>query len=57
MATRRIHPIVALRQLRQLIADPEDTSKVFEVIRAASGPSLRKGIKQLRCTGNGPPGT
>lgn len=48
MATRRIHPIVTLRQLRQLIADPEDTSKVFEIIRAASGPSLRKGIKRFR---------
>ena len=47
VATRRIHPIVALRQLRQLIADPQDTSKVFEVIRAASGPSLRRGIKRF----------
>ncbi len=48
VSTRRIHPIVTLRQLRQLIANPEDTSKVFEVIRAASGPSLRKGIKRFR---------
>ena len=47
VSRRRIHPILALRQLRQLIADPEDTSKVFEVIRAASGPSLRKGIKRF----------
>lgn len=43
-----MHPIVALRQLRQLIADPEDTSKVFEVIRAASGSSLQRGIKRFR---------
>ena len=42
-----MRPIVALRHIRQLIADPEDTSKVFEVIRAASGPSLRKGIKRF----------
>ena len=47
MTRRPIRPIVALRQLRQLIADPEDTSKVFEVIRAASGPSLRRGIKRF----------
>ena len=48
MSRRRIHPIVTFRQLRQLIANPKDTSKVFEVIRAASGPSLRKGIKRFR---------
>ena len=47
VSRRRVHPIVALRRLRQLIADPEDTSKVFEVIRAASGPSLRRGIKRF----------
>ena len=48
ISPHRFHPIIALRRLRQLSADPEDTSKVFEVIRAASGPSLRKGLARFR---------
>lgn len=43
-----MRPVDALRTLRQLIADPEDTSKVFEIIRAASGSSLQRGIKRFR---------
>lgn len=48
VAERRFHPLITLKTLRQLIADPEDTSKVFEVIRAASGSSLQKGLQRFR---------
>lgn len=48
MAERRFHPLITLKTLRQLIADPEDTSKVFEVIRAASGSSLQRGLQRFR---------
>ena len=47
-AGHRFHPLITLKSLRQLIADPEDTSKVFDVIRAASGSSLRRGLKRFR---------
>lgn len=43
-----MRPVAAFQTVRQLIADPEDTSKVFEVIRAASGSSLQRGIKRFR---------
>lgn len=53
MATRdnaRPHPLEALRALRQLIADPEDTPRVFEIIRALGGPSLVRGLRRFRAT-------
>ena len=49
----RMQPLVALRALRRLIADPEDTPKVFEIIRAMAGPSLRRGLRRFKETQSG----
>ena len=43
-------PLVALRALRTLIADPNDTARVFEIVRAMAGPSLRRGLARFRGT-------
>ncbi|MEM7099952.1 MAG: Coq4 family protein [Pseudomonadota bacterium] len=45
---KRIQPIVALRALRRLIADPEQTEEVFNVIDALSGPSLENGLVRFK---------
>lgn len=45
----KMEPRAALRAIRRLIADPEDTAQVFEVIRALSGPSLEEGFQRF-CT-------
>ncbi len=47
---RRARPLVAARALRQLIADPDDTARVFEVINAMAGPSLVRGLARFRRT-------
>ena len=49
----RMQPLVALRALRRLIADPEDTPRVFEIIRAMAGPSLRRGLRRFKQTTTG----
>lgn len=49
----RMRPAAALAALRRLIADPEDTPQVFEVIRAMGGPSLRRGLRRFRETAFG----
>lgn len=46
-APQRMQPLVAIRALRRLIADPERTDEVFNVIRALSGSSLRKGLQRF----------
>ena len=48
--TQRMQPIVAAKALRRLIADPEQTQEVFEVIRALSGPALRHGHRRFAQT-------
>ena len=50
---KRIQPIVALRALRRLIADPERTEEVFNVIEALSGPSLENGLQQFKALPTG----
>ncbi len=47
---RRAHPLVAARALRQLVADPGDTARVFEVINAMAGPALARGLARFRRT-------
>ncbi len=47
---QRMQPRVAFKALRELIANPEDTPKVFEVIRALSGPSLVKAYRRFMTT-------
>lgn len=50
---QRMQPIVAIHALKALIANPQDTSKVFEVIRALGGPSLERGLRRFRKTAYG----
>ncbi|MYE81354.1 MAG: hypothetical protein F4X36_05815 [Gammaproteobacteria bacterium] len=47
---RRARPLVAARALRQLVANPEDTVRVFEVINAMAGPALARGLERFRRT-------
>ena len=41
---------VALRALRELIDDPEDTPRVFEIVRALGRPALKRGLRRFRTT-------
>ncbi len=36
--------------LRRLIANPEDTAQVFQIIRAMGGPSVHRGYQRFRAT-------
>ncbi|MGI9322464.1 MAG: Coq4 family protein [Pseudomonadales bacterium] len=49
----RIKPLVAIKALRRLIKDPEETEQVFVVIRALSGKSLVKGCRRFAATETG----
>jgi len=44
---RRVQPLRALRALRRLIADKEDTAQVFEIMNALAGSSVRRGYQKL----------
>ena len=46
----RIQPLVALRALKRLVADPERTEQVFVIIRALSGNALRNAFERFRNT-------
>lgn len=53
MATRadRIDQVRAtMHALRQLVADPDDTPRVFEITRALGRPSLRRGALRFKST-------
>lgn len=50
---KRIEPLKALRAIRALIADKEDTSQVFKVIDALSGGSVDKQFTRFMTTENG----
>ena len=39
----RRQPLVAIKALRQLIANPEDTERVFVILRALSGNAIADG--------------
>ena len=41
---------VALRALRELIHNPEDTPRVFEIVRALGRPALKRGLRRFRTT-------
>ncbi|WP_295224915.1 Coq4 family protein [uncultured Brevundimonas sp.] len=47
LQARRIQPLRALRALRRLIADKEDTAQVFEIMNALAGGSVRRGYHRL----------
>jgi len=44
---RKVEPLRALRALRRLIADKEDTVQVFEIMNALAGGSVRDGYHRL----------
>ena len=46
----RLQPLRAARALGKLIADKEDTSQVFEIMRALSGNTVTRGYKRLLST-------
>lgn len=41
---------VALRALRELIDNPEDTPRVFEIVRALGRPALKRSLRRFRTT-------
>ena len=47
---KRMRIGVALRALRELIDNPEDTPRVFEVVRALGRPALERGLRRFRTT-------
>lgn len=49
----RIQPLVALRALRKLLSDKEDTGQVFIIMRALSGRSTARGYARLLKTVKG----
>lgn len=50
---QRMKPLVAMRALKELIADPEKTEKVFEIIKAMSGNALLDAFQRFRKTETG----
>jgi ubiquinone biosynthesis protein COQ4 len=46
----RIRPLKALRALRALLRNPDDTAQVFTIISALSGGSRQRVLKRLRAT-------
>jgi ubiquinone biosynthesis protein COQ4 len=42
VARRRVQPLVALRAMRTLLANPDETALVFRIIRALSGGSFER---------------
>lgn len=52
-AADRIHPLLALRAIRALLRDPDDTARVFEVIDALSGRSGARLFERFRRSAGG----
>jgi len=50
---QRLEPLKALRAFRRLARDKEDTAQVFEIMRALSGRSLRRGYDRMLKTMEG----
>ena len=51
--TFRLQPLRALKALRRLIADKEDTVQVFEIMRALAGKAIPNGYRRLLSTPEG----
>ena len=43
----RMQPLVALKAIRRLIDDPEDTAQVFTIVRALAGSSIERGYRRF----------
>jgi ubiquinone biosynthesis protein COQ4 len=50
---KRIQPLRALRAIRALLANPDDTPKVFEIIDALSGSSGERLFRRFRASSTG----
>ncbi|MBO9709631.1 MAG: ubiquinone biosynthesis protein [Caulobacter sp.] len=48
-----MQPLRALKAVRRLIADKEDTAQVFEIMRALSGKAIPRGYRRLLSTPQG----
>jgi ubiquinone biosynthesis protein COQ4 len=48
-----LQPLRALKAVRRLIADKEDTVQVFEIMRALTGDAIPKGYRRLLSTPEG----
>ena len=53
MQDNKLHPIIAWRALRDLLRDPEDTAKVFVILRALTGKSILRGYNRFAATPTG----
>lgn len=53
MRARSIQPLRALRAIRRLFANPDETHHVFEIIDAMQGPALARMQRRLRATERG----
>jgi ubiquinone biosynthesis protein COQ4 len=52
-APTRLHPLTAIRAVRALQADPEDTRQIFVIYRALRGKSGQRLFARFRATPNG----
>ena len=52
-SARRIKPLVAVKALKRLIANPDNTEEVFAIIRAMSGDSLFRAFDRFKLTETG----
>ena len=52
-STRRAKPLVAVKALKRLIANPDNTQEVFAIIRAMSGDSLFRAFDRFKLTETG----
>ena len=52
-STRRVKPLVAVKALKRLIANPDNTEEVFAIIRAMSGDSLFRAFDRFKLTETG----
>jgi ubiquinone biosynthesis protein COQ4 len=50
---QRLEPLKAWRAFRRLVRDKEDTAQVFEIMRALSGRSIRRGYDRMLATMEG----
>ena len=50
---QQIKPVAAMRAMRKLLTDPDDTTQVFHIIEALKGDSLWAAVKRLRASGAG----
>lgn len=51
--TKRMQPLVAIRALKNLIDDPEQTDQVFVVVKAMSGNALERAFEKFEQTEKG----